>query len=198
MEENEQLKAWKSNFGVEYTNRNAILPESRINAFRSIIKDLNINKILEIGCNVGHNLIALSKIGDFKLIGLEPSKYAVLQGRSYSNNISILEGDIFDIPFKNGYFELVFTSGVLIHINLADLPKAIDEMYRVSNKYVLAIEYYSEVESVIPYRGHDNLLWKRDFKKIFVERHPDLKLLRNGFLDRENGFDRTHWWLFEK
>ena len=110
MEENEQLKAWKSNFGVEYTNRNAILPESRINAFRSIIKDLNINKILEIGCNVGHNLIALSKIGDFKLIGLEPSKYAVLQGRSYSNNISILEGDIFDIPFKNGYFELVFTS----------------------------------------------------------------------------------------
>jgi len=198
MEENEQLKAWKSNFGVEYTNRNVILPESRINAFRSIIKDLNINKILEIGCNVGHNLIALSKIGDFKLIGLEPSKYAVLQGRSYSNNISILEGDIFDIPFKNGYFELVFTSGVLIHINLADLPKAIDEMYRVSNKYVLAIEYYSEVESVIPYRGHDNLLWKRDFKKIFVERHPDLKLLRNGFLDRENGFDRTHWWLFEK
>jgi len=194
----EQLKEWKSNFGVEYTTRNRISPRSRINAFKSMIKDLNVRKILEIGCNVGHNLVALSELGEFQLVGLEPSKYAVLQGRLSSNVISILEGDVFDIPFRDGYFDLVFTSGVLIHVSLADLPKAIDEIYRVSSKYILVIEYFAENETLIPYRGHNNLLWKRDFKKHFMERYPNLKLLRSGFWDRENGFDRTHWWLFER
>jgi pseudaminic acid biosynthesis-associated methylase len=196
--EKEQLKTWKSNFGVEYTVRNKISPDSRVNAFKSMITGLNVNKILEIGCNIGHNLMAISKIGDFQLTGLEPSKYAVLHGRSSSTDISILEGNIFDVPFKDGYFELVFTSGVLIHISLADLPKAIDEMYRVSNKYILVIECYAEDETVIPYRGHNALLWKRDFKKHFLERYPNLKLLRNGYWDKADGFDRTHWWLFEK
>lgn len=196
--EKEQLNAWKSDFGVEYTRRNKISPESRVNAFKSVIKDLDVRRILEIGCNVGHNLVAISKIGGFQLVGLEPSKYAVLQGRSSSNAISILEGNAFDIPFKDGYFDLVFTSGVLIHISLTDLSKAIDEMYRVSNKYVLVIEYFAEEETAIPYRGHNNLLWKRDFKKHFLVRYPTLKLLQNGYWNKEDGFDRTHWWLFEK
>lgn len=194
----EQLKEWQSDFGMEYTGRNKISPESRVNAFGFMLKDLNINRVLEVGCNVGHNLLAISSIADFQLIGLEPSKYAVLQGRLSSNVISILEGNIFDIPFKDNYFDLVFTSGVLIHISLTDLPKAIDELYRVSSKYVLVIEYFAEEETVIPYRGHKNLLWKRDFKKHFTERYPNLKLLKSGYWDKEDGFDRTHWWLFEK
>ncbi len=196
--EKEQLKTWKSDFGVEYTGRNNISPSSRLNAFKSMIDGLSINKILEIGCNVGHNLVALSQIGDFQLIGVEPSKYAVLQGRSKSNAISILEGNAFDIPFKDGYFDLVFTSGVLIHISIADLPKAIDEMYRVTNRYILVIEYYAENETVIPYHGHNDLLWKRDFKLHFLERYPSLKVVKSGYWDKADGFDRTHWWLFEK
>jgi pseudaminic acid biosynthesis-associated methylase len=193
----EKLKRWDSSFGVEYTNRNVVVPESRLNAFKSMLGGLRITRILEVGCNVGHNLVAISKIGKYQLVGLEPSEYAVLQGRS-NNNLSILQGNIFDIPFKDGYFDLVFTSGVLIHISLDDLPKAIDEMYRVSSKYLLVIEYYAEKETVIPYHGHNDMLWKRDFKKQFEERYPKLKLVRSGYWDKTDGFDRTHWWLFEK
>jgi len=193
-----QLNIWKSEFGIEYTDRNIIVSESRLKAFKIMIDDLEINKILEIGCNVGHNLITLSKIGCFELIGIEPLKYAVLKGRLLSNLISILEGDVYKIPFIDGYFDLVFTCGVLIHISLKNLFKAIDEIYRASNKYILIIEYYEEKETPIKYRGYNNLLWKRNFKKHFIERHPDLQLLRSGFWDKENGFDRTHWWLFKK
>lgn len=173
-------------------------PEIRVNAFRQMIGDLNISKILEVGSNVGHNLVSLSRIKDYQLVGLEPSKYAVLQGRSSTNLISILEGNIFDIPFKDGYFDLVFSCGVLIHISIEDLPKAMDEMYRVSNRYLLVVEYFAEKETVIPYHGHNNMLWKRDFKKHFEERFPKMKLLKSGYWDKADGFDRTHWWLFEK
>jgi pseudaminic acid biosynthesis-associated methylase len=194
----ERLKTWQSTFGVDYTNRNVIDPEIRVNAFRQMVGDLDVSKILEVGSNVGHNLVSLSKIKDYQLVGLEPSKYAVMQGRSSTNLISILEGNIFDIPFKNGYFDLVFSCGVLIHISIEDLSKAMDEMYRVSNKYLLIVEYFDEKETVIPYHGQKNLLWKRDFKKHFEERFPKMKLLKTGYWDKADGFDRTHWWLFEK
>lgn len=198
MKKTRQLEKWESSFGVEYTDRNIIPPENRIESFKKIVHGLKLKSILEVGCNVGHNLIALLKIGDFKLIGLEPLKYAVLKGRTMSNQISILEGDIFDIPFKDNYFDLVFTSGVLIHIHLKNLMDAIDELYRVSKNYILAIEYCAVKETTITYRGNNELLWKRNFKKHFLDRYPKLEIIKEGYLDKEDGFDRTHWWLFKK
>ena len=116
----------------------------------------------------------------------------------YSNKISLLEGDAFNIPFKNGFFDLVFTCCVLIHINLNDLPDAMDEIYRVSKEYILSIEYYSEEETSIKYRGNEDLLWKRNFSKHFLQRYPDLVLVSEGYFDKSDGFDNSNWWLFKK
>jgi len=86
---------------------------------------------------------------------------------------------------------------VLIHIKLQDLPKAIDELYRVSRRYLLAVEYHDNRETHIHYRGHNELLWKRDFKGHFLKRHPKLKLIRTGHYVEEIDH-RMDWWLFEK
>jgi len=198
MPQTKQLKRWSSDFGIEYTDRNVIDPNIRINAFKKMIENIQIYKILEVGCNVGHNLISLSKIGNFKLIGIEPLEYAVLKGRASSNEISILEGNAFDIPFKDNYFDLVFTCGVLIHISPEEIFLAMDEIYRASKKNILIIEYYAEKETIIHYREYNDMLWKRNFKKLFLNRYPQLKLIKNGLLERKNGFDNTHWWLFGK
>lgn len=198
MRKTKQLKIWKSKFGKDYTDRNIINPDARIGAFKKIIGDLKIKKILEVGCGRGHNLVALSKIGNFELIGLEPSSYAIKKAKEIIGPISILEGDCFEIPFPDSYFDLVFTCGVLIHVAIQDLPAAIDEIYRVTKKYILAIEYFAPKETVIHYRGYDDLLWKRDFKKCFLNQKPDLKCEREGFLGKEEGFDNCNWWLFRK
>jgi hypothetical protein len=94
--------------------------------------------------------------------------------------------------------DLVFTAGVLIHIPLGDLPLALSEIYRVSKRYILAIEYFAQEETVVHYRGYDNLLWKRDFLRHYQSQFPELTLVRSGFLTSEDGFDKTHWWLLEK
>jgi hypothetical protein len=52
VKETEQLKIWKSQFGVEYTDRNIVNPETRVHAFEKMIGDLEINRILEVGCNI--------------------------------------------------------------------------------------------------------------------------------------------------
>ncbi len=90
------------------------------------------------------------------------------------------------------------TACVLIHVSLSDLPRALNEIYRVSSHYLLAIEYFAEEETVIHYRDHDDLLWKRDFLGHYQTQFPDLDLVRQGYWGPEDGFDRAHWWLLEK
>jgi ubiquinone/menaquinone biosynthesis C-methylase UbiE len=63
-------------------------------------------------------------------VGVEPNQYALELARALSVKVGILHGHSFDLPFKDGYFDLVFTAGVLIHIPLEDLPTALSEAYR--------------------------------------------------------------------
>jgi len=194
------LRIWEGEFGKAYTDRNVIDWHTRLPAFRQMLDGLPIKRALEVGCNRGHNLIALAELlgGGGDIVGIEPNRYSLELARASSTKVGVLYGHAFDLPFKDGYFDLVFTAGVLIHIPLTDLPAALAEIYRVSKRYILAIEYFAEEETVIHYRGHDDLLWKRDFLKHYRTQFPDLTLLRSGYWGPEDGFDRTHWWLLEK
>src|SRR5262249_10851693 len=109
-----------------------------------------------------------------------------------------VEGSLARLPFPDRSIDLVFTAGVLIHVPLADLPAALGEIYRCSRRYVLAVEYAAAEETVIPYRGHSNLVWKRDFLGHYRAQFPDLRLLRQGFWGPEDHFDQCTWWLLEK
>ncbi len=193
----QQLQVWKSQFGKDYTDRNLIDPVQIKPLFKEMLGGLKLETVLEVGCNRGHNLIAIADIFKIEPIGIEPNDYARLQARQKDKRISIINSDIFNIPFKDNFFDLSFTSCVLIHVSLKDLPKAIRELYRVSRRYILCAEFYNEEEKEINYWGHNNLLWKRDFKKHFLDIYPKMKILRSGFYGEEVNC-RTDWWLFEK
>ncbi|MER3422658.1 MAG: hypothetical protein C4293_04925 [Nitrospiraceae bacterium] len=200
VEMGEQLKIWMSEFGKSWTERNLIDWRKRLPAFRDMLRLLPVKRVLEVGCNRGHNLIALAELlgEESELVGVEPNRYALELARASSVKIGVLWSHVFDLPFRDGYFDLVFTAGVLIHIPLTDLPAALAEIVRVSKRYILAIEYFAEEETAIPYRGYDNLLWKRNFLKHYQRQFPELCLVRSGYWGPEHGFDGTHWWLLEK
>jgi len=193
-----QLEIWEGEFGTAYTDRNLVDWRVRLPAFRQMLEGLSVRSLLEVGCNRGHNLLALSNLlPDGEIVGLEPNRHALQIARASGSGFSALWGHALDIPFRDGTFDLVLTAGVLIHIPLDDLPAALKEICRVSRRYVLAVEYYAVEETLIPYRGHDDLLWKRDFLRHFQVVCPGLTLLRHGHWGAEDGFDRTHWWLME-
>lgn len=193
-------EVWQGEFGEAYTGRNVMDWQTRLPAFRVMLEGLPVKRVLEVGCNRGHNLVALAEILEqgTEVIGIEPNQYALGIAREASSKVGVLKGQAVDLAFKDEYFDLVFTACVLIHIPLSDLPLALAENYRVSNRYILAIEYFAEEETGIHYRGHDDLLWKRDFLKHYETQFPDLALIRSGYWGPEDGFDRTHWWLLEK
>lgn len=195
-----QLEQWRGEFGREYTDRNVFDWRLRVPAFRRMVQGLALGSTLEIGCNRGYNLLAMQEILDpsTRLVGVEPNPHAAALARASSPRITCLEGSVFQLPFEDGAFDLVFTAGVLIHVAPHDLPRALDEICRVSRRYVLAIEYYAEQETTLPYRGQSEQLWKRDFGKHYQTRFPALRLLDEGYWDTQDGFDRTNWWLLGK
>lgn len=194
-----QLRAWEGDFGKAYTDRNAPDWRARVPAFRQMVGALPVRRVLEVGCNRGHNLVALAEVlGGSDLVGIEPNEHALALARKSTIHAGFLQGTVFDLPFKDRSFDLVFTAGVLIHVPAADLPAALKELHRVSRRYLLAIEYYAERETVIPYRGRNDLLWKRDFRGAYLAQFPGLGVVESGYWAPEQGFDRAHWWLFEK
>ena len=187
-----QLQTWKGKFGKKYTDRNAVslagldkfyktnfgITRTKLNNLFIGRLDRNI-RILEVGSNVGNQLFLLQKMGFKNLYGIEINSYAVEVAKKRTRGINLIQGSAFDIPFKDGYFDLVFTSGVLIHIHPKDVKKIMSEVRRCSRKYIWGCEYYADKYTEGGnYRGHDNLFWKADFAKVYFNSFRDLKLIK--------------------
>jgi spore coat polysaccharide biosynthesis protein SpsF len=194
----QQLLAWKGAFGTAYTDRNRMDYRLRVPGFRRMVGELALRRVLEVGCNSGHNLRALGEVlgPEAEIVGVEPNDYA--RQVAAAEGTRVVEGSVFQLPFEDGYFDLVFTAGVLIHLATEDLPAALKELYRCSRRYLLAVEYFAEQETMITYRGWDNLLWKRDFLGHYRRQFPDLTLVDTGTLNEPQVWDDCTWWLLDK
>ncbi len=186
-----QMDVWKGDFGREYTDRNALSFEAFENFFKEnfgftrtelnqkFLDSLDRNlRILEVGSNVGNQLLILQRMGFENLYGIELQSHAVELSKQRTKGINLLEGTAFDIPFKDDFFDLVFTSGVLIHIAPKDLIRVFREIYRVTRDYIWGFEYWAERCTEVSYRGHQSLLWKGDYAKLYLEAFSDLVLVK--------------------
>ena len=65
----------------------------------------------------------------------------------------------------------------------------------------MVAEYYNRSPVAIPYRGHEDRLFKRDFAGEMLDRFSDLTLIDYGFAyHRDPAFpqDDISWFLMEK
>ena len=198
----DQMQQWSSEFGKEYTERNPHTIEVMDGLYKKQFgltrTELNLTfldnfdrsiKILEVGSNVGAQLHGLQSIGFENLYGIELQPYAVEVSKQNTKNINLIQGSALDIPFKNSYFDLVFTSGVLIHINPDDLNIAIREIYRCTREHIWGFEYYADRYTEILYREQKGLLWKADFAKLYLDEFRDLELVKEKrikYFDSDN------------
>ncbi len=205
----ESLEFWKGGFGDDYIQRNPF-SETKISqivdSFENIMKPLPVKTVLEVGANVGNNLMAVSKLfkGRVKTFGLEPNKAAfeTMKTRARAMNLEqAFNTDASRIPMDNGSVDLAFTSGVLIHIPPKDLGLVIDEIYRVSRAYIFCSEYFSHEPEEKTYHGKNGLLFKRDFGAFYLDRFPSgLTCVDHGFFWQRQYpvWDNLNWWLFKK
>jgi len=207
----EQMKEWREDFGEEYTDRNALtlnemnkLYKKNYGITRTELNNLFIGKldrtvkVLEIGSNIGNQLLLLQKTGFKNLYGIEVNSYAVELSKQRTKNINIIQDSAFDIPFKDGYFDLVFTSGLLIHIAPSDIEVVMQEIHRCTKDYIWGFEYYSDKYTEIVYRGKKNLLWKANFPRLYLDLFNDVELVKERQLKYLNDNNIDMMFLLEK
>ncbi len=199
----EQEIFWEGKFGNEYIDRNhgEKLINSNIALFSKILKSApDIKSIVEFGCNVGMNLQALRRINnEFELCGYEINSLAVQKARNL-NIATIIEGTVIDRIADENKYDLVFTKGVLIHINPNELDKVYENIYNLSKRYVVVCEYYNPSPITINYRGNDDKLFKRDFAGELMDKY-NLHLIDYGFIYHRDCYfpqDDITWFLLEK
>lgn len=191
MEVTHQRKTWESEFGEDYLQRNLFNPKELENLYinRFGISKIDLNnsflnnipkdaKILEVGTNIGNQLLHLQTMGFTNLYGIEIQDRAINFAKHRADNLNIIKGDALDIPFKDNFFDVVFTHGVLIHISPDNINSVLKEIYRVSKKYIWGLEYYAPNYTEIEYHGQNSLMWKTDFMNLYKTNFSDLKIVK--------------------
>jgi len=209
--ETPQKKSWAGDFGREYTDRNTLSGAQLDSLYRTNygITRRQLNeaqladvprdaRILEVGCNSGNQLLLLREMGFTNLWGAEVQSYALELARARVPDAQLSQASALDLPYEDAGFDLVFTSGLLIHISPADLERALDEIHRCARTWIWGMEYYAPEVTQVNYRGHDDLLWKMDYVKRYLDRFDDLELVREQRLPYLNSSNVDTMYLLKR
>ena len=189
-----EVSLWQGEFGDAYTERNRVDWKSRIPFWASILKLSRARSVLEVGCNAGWNLRALREVDTaIKLRGIDINDRALSEARVAGLDVEHCVGA--DLK-STDCFDLVLSAGFLIHVPSRDLDQTLRAIIDASKKWVVAVEYDSDVEEEIIYRGNKEMLWKRPFGKLLE--NLNLSCVQYGILNQSDGFDNCTYWLMTK
>jgi pseudaminic acid biosynthesis-associated methylase len=200
----DQEAFWAGDFGTEYIQRNqgdALLASNLAFFSKALHQTRGFKTCIEFGANIGMNLKALKLLHP----GLNAHAIEINTDAAHElaqvipanqvHNQSILDF----VPSQ--LWDLTLIKGVLIHLNPEVLPQVYDKLFAACGRYLLVAEYYNPAPVAIPYRGHSDRLFKRDFAGEIMDRHSQLKLIDYGFAYRRDlNFpqDDITWFLMEK
>jgi pseudaminic acid biosynthesis-associated methylase len=200
----EQEAFWAGAFGNDYIERNQgdALLASNLHFFsKALHAARGVGSCLEFGANIGMNLKALKLLRPgLDAHGIEINAEAARQLCETIPPAQVYNTSILDFQ-PQGSWDLALIKGVLIHINPEVLPQVYDKLVASTSRYLLVAEYYNPAPVAIPYRGHSDRLFKRDFAGEIMERHPQMRLVDYGFAYRRDpNFpqDDITWFLMEK
>lgn len=201
---NEQERFWSESYAEAYIAKNNAFDSSLgERAWHTMLSGTDtIGSILECGSNIGRNIRVLDALlpSASKSI-IEVSKPAYDFVTTQHKLALSFNGTILESNFGSRSFDLVFTMGVLIHLNPDSLIQNMEKLYEYSSRYILIGEYFNRTPVMIEYQGEKNRLFKQDFGRTFIDSF-DVKLVNYGFLwdyvYGPAGFDDITYWLFEK
>lgn len=123
----------------KHTTKNPIgkiFLDNFLNTAVASIKHLNIDSVLDVGCGEGFTLARFKKEKIGKVYeGIEADDVAIELSKKLYPSLNIKKGDIYTLPYKSNFFDLVVCTEVLEHLD--EPRKAYKELIRVSRKYIL-------------------------------------------------------------
>lgn len=101
-----------------------------------------ITSVIDVGCGMGQFTLELANrhVQFDKIVGIDFLKETINIPRENPNifrNVDFIRGDLLDMPFKNKSFDITFCLNTLHHIHKLDFKKAIEELARITKKYLV-------------------------------------------------------------
>jgi ubiquinone/menaquinone biosynthesis C-methylase UbiE len=172
----DELPFWSAPFGMKLLD--AIKMKKKISA-------------LDIGSGMGFPLIETAqRLGNScRVYGIDPWKPAIERVKQKINklgltNVEIIEGIAEELPFENGYFDLIFSNNGIN--NVKDIPKVFSECRRVARKgaqFLFTVnldktfyEFYDALETALLEAGLDDSIEKMKLH-IYNKRRPVPELI---------------------
>ena len=195
---------WAGEFGDEYISRNTgdrVVASNRQLLATALGSAGPVSSCLEFGANIGLNLQALRSLYPaitLKAVEINPRAAAILGQLIGPEHVVV--GSVGSYS-SSETFDLVLVKGVLIHLQPDTLPVVYEKMYQAAGRLILVAEYYNPTPVAVPYRGHADRLFKRDFAGELLDRYSDLTLVNYGFAYHRDAMfpqDDINWFLLEK
>ena len=143
------------------------------------ITDLNPEHVLEIG------------IGNKTLVNYMKEHNLPIQTCDIDKNLDPdFVGDIRDLPLESESFDVVCAFQILEHISFDEVGKALDELYRVSKKYVIISVPYTPV--------HFEMIIRSTITYRLFNKHKISLFLKSEKLSRLWEYDGQHYWEMGK
>lgn len=150
------------------------------------LKQYQFNSIFEIGFFSGRNLKYIKEaFPSTSVHGLEINKKAVDFAKMKLPNTDLLCMDLHDMHNIKQKYDLVFTSGVLIHVPPDEIPNVLLKCLDLSSKYVMHIESIGKNEvaagpkNLKPvYKVSDQLQWNPDIISVYKNLGFDVQVIK--------------------
>jgi SAM-dependent methyltransferase len=124
--------------------------------------------VLEIGCFGGYNLRLINEIdSSIKLTGFDINEKALNYAKSKLPTLTTVHGSIYELNkhFNENEFDVIFTSGCLIHIpngeNNIIINNIRDNIMNIAKKYVFHFEHNGK-DTVF-----NHIRWTHDFINLY-------------------------------
>lgn len=183
--ENWSFKVNGIDMGDKYQSINAHGIPVLVEHIYNIVPTLDVKSILDGGAGGGMNTKILStKLdNDTKFYCVENyvkhcehieanlgEQYNINKPHVKVNNFEVINSSLHDIPLADDSVELCFTHAVMSHIPFLPAILAVEELARVSSKYVLHVEQKNSVNNIVVpgYTKHEtNKKCTMNYPKIY-------------------------------
>ncbi|MFT5395661.1 MAG: cyclopropane fatty-acyl-phospholipid synthase-like methyltransferase [Gammaproteobacteria bacterium] len=141
-EESNDPEVW-----AEYHTKRLGTPTHALNVLkRSIVCEMFANKILrmsgpvssvlELGCGTGSVLNVISRRMDANAVGVDRDQGCISTAQHNYPRATYQQGDIFNLPFEEKSFDLVYSVGLFEHFSYEDQLRLLNIHARYAKRYV--------------------------------------------------------------
>lgn len=98
------------------------------------------DRVLDMPCGAGRLTSELLPFGrEFYGVDYSEAQLKICHGRYTDERLKVVQASCFELPFEDGFFDLVFSVRLSHHIGKPDQrARYLEELFRVSKSYVIA------------------------------------------------------------